>query len=297
MKESTFIDPLVIQDLETMARNCSGVLFDRIIELNLVNNTDLMIRLYGLCPQNSSNQTISFWEEVAPALIVYTLTFLLGVVGNLLIVVAVFGYKRMKSSTNIFLASLAIADLLFCLICIPVKLAKLFSFSWTLGYFNCKFITYLEIVLAVSSALNLTGMSMERCYAIRYPLKARSVCTNNRAQKSVAFLWILSLILSTPVLFIQVHKKVGLVEIVYWCTRDEEQSFMWPLHEIYVFCVILLIPGVIMSVSYGLVALEMWRCLKERKNLSAHFVDPSLSNNRQENETQILRRNRGDKKF
>ena len=50
-----------------------------------------------------------------------SLTFLLGVIGNSLIVFAVFVYRRMKSSTNIFLASLAIADLLFCLICIPVK--------------------------------------------------------------------------------------------------------------------------------------------------------------------------------
>ena len=48
-------------------------------------------------------------------------TLLLGVIGNLLILISILGYKKMKSSTNVFLASLALADLLLCLICIPVK--------------------------------------------------------------------------------------------------------------------------------------------------------------------------------
>lgn len=59
----------------------------------------------------------------------FRLTLLLGVVGNLLILVAILGYKKMKSPTNIFLASLALADLLLCLICIPVKVKKPAVFS------------------------------------------------------------------------------------------------------------------------------------------------------------------------
>ena len=51
----------------------------------------------------------------------FSLTLLMGFIGNLLILVAILGYKKMKSPTNVFLASLALADLLLCLICIPVK--------------------------------------------------------------------------------------------------------------------------------------------------------------------------------
>ena len=56
-------------------------------------------------------------------LLLFRLAFFLGVAGNTLIVAAVCGYRKMKSATNIFLASLAVADLLFCLICIPVKVS------------------------------------------------------------------------------------------------------------------------------------------------------------------------------
>jgi len=43
------------------------------------------------------------------------------VFGNAMILCAVLGFREMKSPTNIFLASLAMADLLLCIICLPVK--------------------------------------------------------------------------------------------------------------------------------------------------------------------------------
>ncbi len=52
---------------------------------------------------------------------VFSLTLLLGVFGNAMILWAVLGFREMKSPTNIFLASLAVADLLLCIICLPVK--------------------------------------------------------------------------------------------------------------------------------------------------------------------------------
>ena len=54
-------------------------------------------------------------------LLLTSLTLLLGVTGNLLIIFAILGYRKMKSPTNVFLASLAFADLLLCVLCLPVK--------------------------------------------------------------------------------------------------------------------------------------------------------------------------------
>lgn len=62
-----------------------------------------------------------YWEELIPPLIVYSVTFVLGIIGNSLIIFTISRYRRMKSTTNVFLASLASADLLLIIICIPVK--------------------------------------------------------------------------------------------------------------------------------------------------------------------------------
>nr|KAG5701189.1 hypothetical protein BaRGS_023298 [Batillaria attramentaria] len=51
----------------------------------------------------------------------YGLVLLLGLTGNILVVVSVARYRRMHNVTNIFLLSLATADLLLVCICVPVK--------------------------------------------------------------------------------------------------------------------------------------------------------------------------------
>lgn len=81
--------------------------------------------------ENSEPRTWScfYWGELAPALVVYSLTLALGLAGNTLIVFTTCRYRRMKSPTNVFLASLACADLVLILICIPVKVPAL-SFMW-----------------------------------------------------------------------------------------------------------------------------------------------------------------------
>lgn len=78
-------------------------------------------------PWNSEPRTWScfYWGELAPALVVYSLTLALGLAGNTLIVFTTCRYRRMKSPTNVFLASLACADLVLILICIPVKVSLL----------------------------------------------------------------------------------------------------------------------------------------------------------------------------
>ena len=62
-------------------------------------------------------------EEFIPVAIVYGLTLLLGVIGNVLVIFSISRYRRMQSVTNIFLVSLSSADLILVLICVPIKVS------------------------------------------------------------------------------------------------------------------------------------------------------------------------------
>jgi hypothetical protein len=64
------------------------------------------------------------WSELIPTLVVYGATMVIGIAGNSLIIFTICRYRRMKSTTNVFLASLASADLLLITICIPVKVGS-----------------------------------------------------------------------------------------------------------------------------------------------------------------------------
>ena len=79
-----------------------------------------------ICGNETLDQThIYHWDELLPQLVVYAFTFVFGVSGNTLMMYTILRFRRMKSITNAFLASLAIADLLLIFICIPVKVRYL----------------------------------------------------------------------------------------------------------------------------------------------------------------------------
>ena len=71
--------------------------------------------------------TFPIVEELVPVSLVYGLTLLLGIVGNSLVIFSVTRYEQMMTITNTFLLSLATADLLLILVCVPVKVCENFS--------------------------------------------------------------------------------------------------------------------------------------------------------------------------
>ncbi|XP_047500271.1 kiSS-1 receptor-like [Penaeus chinensis] len=209
-----------------------------------------------------------YWEELAPPLVVYALTYLVGVVGNALIIFTICRYRHLKTTTNVFLASLATADLLLILICIPVKLARLFSFSWTLGAFMCKLIFYLQTLSAVCSVLTLTVMSVERYYAIVYPMRAHYRCTISQAKKVCALIWATSVVLAMPILRLQVHLPVGLRVRAFWCVRDFDSPVLWRGYETYMLVLVLLVPACVMAAAYAAICRTILRMVVQRRSIT-----------------------------
>ncbi|XP_046401001.1 uncharacterized protein LOC124167202 [Ischnura elegans] len=246
------------------------------------------------------------WTELLPALVVYSLTFVFGVTGNFLIIVATTSCRRRSgfrssccclpaasssymsshgrglqtpSPTNVFLASLASADLLLILICIPVKMAKLFSYTWTMGVFLCKFVYYMQNVSTICSVLTLTAISLERYYAIVHPMKAKYTCTVGQATKIVLAIWVASLLLAVPILFVQVHMSVGVKIRAYWCFRDLDNVELWRFHEVYLLLLILILPTCVMASAYASICGEIWKVMRRRYHMTGGMkgINPPVS--------------------
>jgi len=98
-----------------------------------------------------------------PSTVTYGLTFALGLIGNSLVLVALLGdRKSARNVTTILMVSLAIADLLFLLICVPYEMANKFISYWAAGVTLCKLAGFVEMLSALASVLNLTAVSVER---------------------------------------------------------------------------------------------------------------------------------------
>ena len=62
-------------------------------------------------------------DEFVPYILVYGATFILGVLGNILVIFSIAKFRYMQSVTNIFLTSLASADLMLVFFCVPIKVS------------------------------------------------------------------------------------------------------------------------------------------------------------------------------
>jgi hypothetical protein len=97
-----------------------------------------------------------------PTVTIYSLAFLVGIIGNSLVIFAVFGDRKSRSVTKNFMVSLAVADILFLLVCVPYQTVGYTISNWSLGSAMCKIFGFVEMLTAVASILNLSSVSVER---------------------------------------------------------------------------------------------------------------------------------------
>ena len=72
----------------------------------------------------------------------YSLIFLLCVLGNSLVITVLVRNRRMRTVTNLFLLSLAASDLMLCLFCIPFTLIPNLMKDFVFGSGICKVVMY-----------------------------------------------------------------------------------------------------------------------------------------------------------
>ncbi|OWF56335.1 allatostatin-A receptor-like isoform X2 [Mizuhopecten yessoensis] len=203
-------------------------------------------------------------NEFIPTVVFYSFVGLIGLVGNVLVIVAIVLFPRMRSITNVFLVNLASADLIFVLICVPVKGVTFFSYSWRLGVFLCKAYVYVQNVSMICSVMTLTVMSVERFMAILFPLRARYICTMRHARLVILCIWLQALVMAVPVVFGQKHTMVGSTRKAYWCRIDFAQPLHHQAYELYMLVIIFIIPVGVMAFTYTWICVEIWYVVSKR---------------------------------
>ncbi|KYM82895.1 Orexin receptor type 2 [Atta colombica] len=130
----------------------------------------------------------------------HSVVFIIGLIGNALVCMAVYRNHSMRTVTNYFIVNLAVADLLVLLICLPPSVLWDVTETWFLGLKLCKAVPYLQTVSVSISVLTLTFISIDRWYAICFPLRFKS--TTARAKTAIIVIWLISLLFDIPELLV-----------------------------------------------------------------------------------------------
>ncbi|XP_075796015.1 thyrotropin-releasing hormone receptor-like [Pelodiscus sinensis] len=114
----------------------------------------------------------------------------MGIVGNVMVVLVVLTTREMKTPTNCYLVSLAVADLTVLVAAGLPNVSDSLAGTWIYGHAGCLGITYFQYLGINVSSCSIAAFTVERYIAICHPIRAQTMCTVSRAKRIIAFVWI-----------------------------------------------------------------------------------------------------------
>ncbi|KYN44385.1 Allatostatin-A receptor [Trachymyrmex septentrionalis] len=183
---------------------------------------------------------------------------ILGLVGNLLVVVVVAANPGMRSTTNILIINLAVADLLFVMFCIPFTATDFVLPYWPFGNVWCKIVQYMIIVTAYASVYTLILMSLDRYLAVVHPIASMSWRTETHAIHAICILWVMILTMSIPAFVIhgEIHYIFQGQNLTACRILDQ---YDWTSYQVPFFLSSYVMPLVLICVFYMFMLARLWR--------------------------------------
>ncbi|KAF8360691.1 nmur-2 [Pristionchus pacificus] len=218
---------------------------------------------------------------VMPTMIIYILLLLLGVIGNACTCLVIIADKSMHNPTNFYLFSLAVSDIIILLLGLPMELHGVIGYVYPYEFssFVCRLRAFLIEFTSYASVTVICAFSVERYFAICFPLRAKLFSTLTRAVTVILISWAVSFVAALPMAAIvnvqrlevppgvsEEMKKLissdGLtVDRTEFCAMDYTQEGKDRQKVlIYVsFLIFFTLPAILMSFMYGHIAVRL-RC-------------------------------------
>ena len=119
------------------------------------------------------------------------------IAGNFLVILAVIKFRKLRTSLNMFIASLAMSDMLVGFPTIPMYITYYVKGDVLINFKYLCLSRYAFVVASMSgSIISLTFMSFDRYIAIVYPLHYPTIMTKHRVQFMLLGLWTYGVVFS-----------------------------------------------------------------------------------------------------
>lgn len=103
--------------------------------------------------------------------VAYSLVFIIGLLGNSLVVYIVARSNEMRNPTYIFIANLALSDIVLCLLAVPFTPLNGILKSWVFGDVMCRVVPAVLCLCVHVSTQTSTAIAIERYFAIVFPFR------------------------------------------------------------------------------------------------------------------------------
>lgn len=214
---------------------------------------------------SSINQVNSIGVVIA-----YIIVFFLGVMGNSVVMFAVCTMKKHKTSTDMYLMQLAIADLLFSLT-LPFWANYVNESNWVFGTFLCKLLSGVQEAAFYTCVFLLACISVDRYMAI---VKATQFLSKqHHVVRAVCVLvWLGATVLSLPIVIqreaLQLSGNMHCYENVTAEKMDDWRFGLRIVRHILGF----FFPLTVMLVCYGCTVVTLFRSRNSQKHKAMRVI-------------------------
>ena len=152
---------------------------------------------------------------------IFVLLNVAALVGNSLVCLAFYRNFSLRTVTNYFVLSLALADLSMAVLVMPWSTALTISTSWIGNELSCKMYYFSLTVLAGVSLATVMLLAINRYFRVVQPELYTKIFTKKRSVTMAVFVWIVTIALITAVQFATRNQpqKVPNIESVSSCVK------------------------------------------------------------------------------
>ncbi|KAJ8008198.1 hypothetical protein DPEC_G00102280 [Dallia pectoralis] len=147
---------------------------------------------------NASSESEYSVATVASLAALVSVLILFTVVGNVLVVIAVLTSRALKAPQNLFLVSLATADILVATLVMPFSLANELMGYWYFGKVWCGIYLALDVLFCTSSIVHLCAISLDRYWSVTQAVEYNLKRTPKRVKCIIVIVWLISAMISSP---------------------------------------------------------------------------------------------------